>query len=223
MTHAPELTESDNMPVYFCNILHALRMYDRFENTFLRWSVSKQRDRQQLVLTLADDATLSQSIVSTICMMYPRRIAGPFLCKNTFTVEFLDETTKYDDSVAVDGHGALVPGATANRKRHRQPPNAGDYIEGITRDTHEHLSALNTSDVTVSRTTSGEDSDGQWISLELNETSRINLCFMCNVYTGEYSDVIKVCMCGVWVCGCVVCGCVGVWVCGCVGVWVCVI
>lgn len=200
MTHS---TENDPMPVHFCNILHALRMYDRFENTFLRWSISKQRDRQQLVLTLAENATISQGIVSTITLMYPRRIAGPFISKNTFTIEFLDDTTKYDDTSAVDMQGLLVGGRTT-AKRKRQSDTPLDHITGITRDMHEHLNVLNPSEVAITNTTTGEDSDGQWVCFEISEASRINVCFLCNVYTAEYSEAIKVCcVCVYALCPCI--------------------
>jgi len=201
MSHVTTVPGDEIMAVHFRNILHVLRMYDRFENTFLRWSVGKLRDRQELVLTLTENATITQSIVSTICLMYPGRIGGPFLCKNTFVVEFLD-----DISASTDAAMPQIP--SAKRKRNSTKVGGGNIV-GITNEVSECIHNLNTSDVLVTKTSTGEDSDGEWLSFHLSESNRINLCFLCNIYTGEFSDAIKVCMCFVNVWACVrVCVCV---------------
>jgi len=173
------------MCVPFCNILHILRTYDQFENTFRRWSVCKQRDRQQLVLTLADDATLSHSVIAAICMMYPHRIAGPYLSKNSFTVELLDEAVHHN------AQGNADVDDSHKRKRDASGDAAG-AIDAIGSDVARFVHDSNNSAVYVAKTTTGSDGSGEWMSYELSACDRVDLSFIPNVFSGPNSDLIKV-------------------------------
>jgi len=182
--HADTRAEADEpMGVHFCNILHILRTYDRFENTFRRWSVCRQRDRQQLVLTLADDATLSHSVIAAVCMMYPQRIAGPFLSKNIFTVELLDEAVHFD------AHADAAAGVSLKRKR--EPVESA--IDAIGSDLARCMHASNSSAVYVAKTVTGSDGGGEWMSYELSACDRVDLSFIPTVFSGPDSELIKVC------------------------------
>jgi len=180
-----EGVSTEALPVHFANVLHVLQMHDRFENTFERWSMCRQRDRQQFVVTLLSGATLVHPVINTICMMYPRRLVGPFLCGNTLTFEFLDEFTAFE-------RGALAD----LRKRKRSPTDsdggAVDTIAKIGSSIASCLKELNHSSLSVTRTNTGEDSDGTWASFELSECDRLNLSFTTDVLTGPCSGMIKV-------------------------------
>jgi len=169
--------------VHLCNILHILRMHDRFESIFQRWSVCRQRDRQQLVLTLAENAKLSHSVIAAICMLYPSRIAGPYVSKNVFTVELLDEAVHFE----AQAEPAL------SHKRKRAAGEGEGAVEAIGSDVAQCLQSSNSSAVYVARTLTGQDGGGDWMTYELSASDRIDLSFMPNVYSGPNSDTIKVC------------------------------
>lgn len=185
----------DVLPVHFNNILHVLRMYDKFENTFCRWSMVTQKDRQQLVVTLADGATLPHSVMCTICLLYPNRVVGPFLSKNILIVEFLNENTESEARVLTDTSSSCVKDKTiANRKRlfSESESSLNDPFSQIGASVERSLNLANNSSVFISKTSTGEDAGGLWISYTISECERINLSFIPTVFAGPGSEQIKV-------------------------------
>jgi len=67
-------------------------LHDKFSKFFSKWSLLVKHDRDILVLTMKASSLLDSALVYTICMMYPFRINGPFMVKNTMNIEFMHES-----------------------------------------------------------------------------------------------------------------------------------
>ena len=76
------------VPGHIANILNVILLHDKFDQNFDKWNLLVADDRDTLVLTLKCGAHVDSSLVYTICMMYPFRIHGPLVIKNTMHVEF---------------------------------------------------------------------------------------------------------------------------------------
>jgi len=82
---------TNTVPGHIANILNVILLHDKFDQNFEKWNLLVADDRDTLVLTLKCGAQVNSSLVYTICMMYPFRIHGPIVIKNTMHVEFLHE------------------------------------------------------------------------------------------------------------------------------------
>ena len=82
-------SHTKNVPGHIANILQVILLHDKFDQNFDKWNLIAGDDRDVLVLTLKNGAQIDSSLVYTICMMYPFRIHGPLVIKNTMHVEFL--------------------------------------------------------------------------------------------------------------------------------------
>jgi len=87
----PTSLDTKTVPAHIANILKVILLHDKFDQNFDKWNYVVADDRDVLVLTLKHGAQVDSSLVYTICMMYPFRIHGPLLIKNTMHVEFLHE------------------------------------------------------------------------------------------------------------------------------------
>jgi hypothetical protein len=79
------------VPGHIANILQVILLHDKFDQNFDKWNLIAGDDRDVLVLTLKTGAQIDSSLVYTICMMYPFRIHGPLVIKNTMHIEFLHD------------------------------------------------------------------------------------------------------------------------------------
>jgi len=79
------------VPGHIANILQVILLHDKFDHNFDKWNLIAGDDRDVLVLTLKTGAQIDSSLVYTICMMYPFRIHGPLVIKNTMHIEFLHD------------------------------------------------------------------------------------------------------------------------------------
>jgi len=82
---------TQKVPGHIANILNVILLHDRFDQNFDKWNLLVADDRDTLVLTLKSGAQVDSSLVYTICMMYPFRIHGPIIMKNTMHVEFMHQ------------------------------------------------------------------------------------------------------------------------------------
>jgi len=95
----PPAKDTQTVPGHIANILKVILLHDKFDQNFEKWNLLLEDDRDILVLTLKNGAQVDSVLVYTICMMYPFRIHGPLVIKNTMHVEFLHENRL--DSVVV--------------------------------------------------------------------------------------------------------------------------
>lgn len=87
----PPSSLTRNVPGHIANILQVILLHDKFDQNFDKWNLIAGDDRDVLVLTLRNGAQIDSCLVYTICMMYPFRIHGPLVIKNTMHIEFLHE------------------------------------------------------------------------------------------------------------------------------------
>jgi len=87
----PAALDIKTVPGHIANILKVILLHDKFDQNFEKWNYVGADDRDVLVLTLKHGAQVDSCLVYTICMMYPFRIHGPLIIKNTMHVEFLHE------------------------------------------------------------------------------------------------------------------------------------
>jgi hypothetical protein len=94
--------QTNTVPGHIANILNVILLHDKFDQNFDKWNLLVMDDRDTLVLTLKSGAQVDSSLVYTICMMYPFRIHGPLVIKNTMHVEFLHENRLEVQAVTSD-------------------------------------------------------------------------------------------------------------------------
>jgi len=192
-------------PLHIASMLKVILLHDKFTKYFLKWSLLKKKDKDILVLTLKNGAILDSTLIFTICMMYPFRINGPFLAKNTMNIEFLHETTDSVVNITPDIEQKNLEFAlTRNynklkRKRTEDVPDSkaptlgtqlsadgldskesversADLTEMRAKLSNAILSSNNTR-IFVENVQSGLDATGSWASFQLSECEKINLDF----------------------------------------------
>jgi len=202
LSHAPSTAvpkkEHKKVPGHIANILKVILLHDKFEHNFCKWSLVQTDDRDVLVLTLKSGAVVDSSLVYTICMMYPLRINGPIMIKNTMNVEFL-----HDDPLQVVSVTGEIPQKNVEfqlgtllhtRKRRRPSPTsetASSHQEdssstGITAQdldvVREKLAAAlqitNSTRVFIDHVDTGLDAGGSWVRFRLSECEKLNLDFI---------------------------------------------
>jgi len=198
----PSKIDHTKVPGHIANILKVILLHDKFEHNFSKWSLVQTEDRDVLILTLKNSAIVESSLVYTICMMYPFRINGPIMIKNTMHVEFLHENPLEIVHVTGDIQQKNVEYSLGtfihNRKRHR-PPSPSDTMPTSSNDTQQTTSSLNMLDlnillirkklssallltnstrVFVEQVDTGLDAGGSWVKFRLSECDKLNLDFI---------------------------------------------
>jgi len=186
------------VPGHIANIIKVILLHDKFEHNFSKWSLVQSDDRDVLVLTLKNGAVVDSSLVYTICMMYPFRIHGPLLIKNTMHVEFVHDNPL--EIVGITGEFAeknveyQLGTHMHTRKRHRAAPDVdhdGD-VEGssatadpctpdlvvVRQKLAAALHLTNSTRVVVEHVDTGLDAGGLWANFRLSECDKLNLDFI---------------------------------------------
>jgi len=220
----PASTKVDRkqVPGHIANILKVILLHDKFEHNFSKWSLVQSDDRDVLVLTLKHGAVVDSSLVYTICMMYPFRIHGPILIKNTMHVEFLHDNPL--EIVGITGNfvekNVEYQLGTHMHTRKRQRPSSSldhdDKTQGSSSsaDTctpdlvvvREKLSAAlhltNSTRVLVEHVDTGLDAGGLWANFRLSECDKLNLDFIGGFQLAVDDVHIKVCVLPYVLCCC---------------------
>ena len=191
------------VPGHIANILKVILLHDKFEHNFCKWSLVQTEDRDVLVLTLKSGAVVDSSLVYTICMMYPLRINGPILVKNTMNVEFL-----HDDPLQVVSVTGEIPQKNVEfqlgtlmhtRKRHK-PSSPSETAQSVPMSSHQEnssstgmtvpdlemvreklaaaLQMTNSTRVFIDHVDTGLDAGGSWVRFRLSECEKLNLDFI---------------------------------------------
>jgi len=192
-------------PLHIANMLKVILLHDKFTKYFLKWSLLKKKDKDILVLTMKNGAIVDSTLIFTICMMYPFRINGPFLAKNTMNIEFLHEIPDAVVNITPDIEQKNLEFALTRNynklKRKRtedvldsKAPTLGTLlsVDGVeptesldrsselqemrTKLSNAILSSNNTR-IFVENVQSGLDATGSWASFQLSECEKINLDF----------------------------------------------
>ena len=191
------------VPGHIANILKVILLHDKFEHNFCKWSLVQTEDRDVLVLTLKSGAVVDSSLVYTICMMYPLRINGPIMIKNTMNVEFL-----HDDPLQVVSATGEIPQKNVEfqlgtrmhkRKRHRlsspsetaqslstntQPADSSSAgiaeldLAAVREKLAAALHTTNSTRVFIDNVDTGLDAGGSWVKFRLSECEKLNLDFI---------------------------------------------
>jgi len=129
----PVALDIKTVPGHIANILKVILLHDKFDQNFEKWNYVGADDRDVLVLTLKHGAQIDSGLVYTICMMYPFRIHGPLIIKNTMHVEFLHENRLESVVVTqdIDSKNIQYALGTSLHQRKRQklvPPTIADTL-----------------------------------------------------------------------------------------------
>jgi len=204
------------VPGHIANILKVILLHDKFEHNFSKWSLVQTDDRDVLVLTLKSGAVVDSSLVYTIWMMYPFRINGPIMIKNTMNVEFL-----HDDPLEVESVTGEIPqksvqyqlGTLMHSHKRRRLASSTETVQNEPTTTHqqsissdipeldlalvrEKLSAAlrmtNSTRVFVDNVDTGLDAGGSWVIFHLSECDKLNLDFIEGFQLAIHDIAVKV-------------------------------
>jgi len=199
--------ETAAVPVQIATMLKVVMLYDKFEKIFYRWNTRCRGDQDVLVLCMKPSSIVDTHLVYTLCMMYPNRIHGPILVKETMQIEFLNDVGRVPllpSSLAVCLNAQFAISKQQKRKCDEEYPptkNTNTYmricVDEMKSKIIDAISKTNTSRIHIQNTVSGMDSKGPrpWVSFELSACDRLNLDFLGKFQLCVNNSSIKVCLC----------------------------
>ena len=190
--------DKKQVPGHIANILRVILLHDKFEHNFSKWSLVQSDDRDVLVLTLKNGAVVDSSLVYTICMMYPFRIHGPILIKNTMHVEFVHDNPLLVVGITgdfVEKNVEYQLGTHMHTRKRPRPLTSLDHNtdkEGgatasdtctpdllvVRKKLSAALHLTNSTRVHVEHVDTGLDAGGLWANFRLSECEKLNLDFI---------------------------------------------
>jgi hypothetical protein len=172
-------------------IIHILKTSDKFATNFMSWSVTSTTNLDSIVVTLQEDAIIDTDMLHVLYAQYPGRIRGPFLKDRRFIIEFMKTDFWQLDENSVDVKEPCSKRIKHTTTENVNNPTAIDNVH-IKKIILENIRKYNSNEIGVGIETTGNDVNGSWLCIPLENVECINIGFTPDVITNPCLPNLKV-------------------------------
>jgi len=173
-------------------VLAILDTYN-FAGCFDSWVISESSEKINVVINAGAKMQIHIDLLCAFARLFPVHRRGPFLGKDTLTLEFTQKDEKEHAVIHQKKRARLdvqkeAPSIKSVQENSNVAGTPGERLLSVLRDS---LALFNSSLCSINLGDSGNDDEGPWCVFELRYTDRVNLLFCVHAFANAQANIIK--------------------------------